>query len=171
MFPTTQFRTAAWLTFVLLAVILIVSCGGSEIDDYFSTADPVFDSHSDTMAAAETSLFEVSRLDDGGGLSFGADVVPANRLLPIFSETAVSVEHDIAAWDEIDFPDSAGEYHSLTRLAMSLRLQAMLLGEQVLEQIAQGQVLEDPFVGPENAMADANAVLVRALDEANNIRP
>lgn len=170
MFPTGIKRSISWKAAALGALVLGVSCGGSEIDDYFSASDPVFDRHSTTMAAAESSMFEISRTSDTGGLSFGADAETANRLLPIFSATADAVEQDIARWDEIVFPESVGEYHSLSRLVMSLRLQAMLLGEDVLGDIASGQIVQDPFLGPEDAMADANAVLVRALDEAATLR-
>lgn len=170
MLPTALIRAALWKVAALTVASLIVSCGSSEIDGYFDAAGPVFDRHSETMVAAETSMFEVSRLGGGDGLSFGADARTAARLLPIFSVTADAVERDIAAWDEVEFPESAREYHSLIGLVMSLRLQAMIQGEEVLGQISAGQIVEDPFLGPENAMTDANAVLARALDEAVSIR-
>jgi hypothetical protein len=64
----------------------------------------------------------------------------------------------------------AGEYHSLIREAMSLRLGAMRDGAIALELIANGQAVKDPFIEAEAAMSQANIRLGTALEKAERIR-
>jgi hypothetical protein len=155
---------------VLIFVVLIAACGSSEIGSYFDTTDPIFDRHSRTMADAEAAMFEQTAGTGGAAFAFGQDTDTASALRPIFRDAAVAIERDIAEWDAVEVPTNAGEYHSLVREAMSLRLGAMRDGAIALELIANGQAVEDPLVEAEAAMSQANARLATALEKGDNIR-
>lgn len=55
-------------------------------------------------------------------------------------------------------------------MVMSLRLQEMSAGEEVLRQISVAQTIHHPFLRTENSNKDADAVRVRALDEGASRR-
>ena len=90
--------------------------------------------------------------------------------MPIFRDAAVAIERDLAEWDGVEVPTNAGEYHTLIREAMSLRLGAMRGGSTALELIANGQAVEATFVEAEAAMSQANARLATALEKGDKIK-
>ena len=155
---------------VLIFVVLIATCGSSETGNYFDTTDPIFDRHSRIMADAEAAMFEQTAGTGGAVFAFGEDAGTASALLPIFRDAAFAIEQDLSDWDGVEVPMIVGEYHSLVREAMSLRLGAMRDGAIAVELIANGQVVEAPFFEAEAAMSQANARLATALEKGERIR-
>ncbi|MCH8235929.1 MAG: hypothetical protein IIC29_07375 [Chloroflexi bacterium] len=152
------------------AGMVAAACGSSPTGTYFGATDPIFDRHSRTMADAEASMFEATSANDAGLFTFGGDTVIAARLLPIFRDTAWVVEKDISEWDAIDVPVVTSDYHSLVREAMYLRLDAMQKGVIALEALTTGNGAGEPLADAESAMAKANVILQKALDESDRIR-
>jgi hypothetical protein len=155
---------------VQIFVVLIAACASSETGTYFDTTDPIFDRHSRIMADAEAAMFEQTSGTGGAVFAFGEDEATASALLPIFRDAVSAIERDLAEWDGVEGPMNAGEYHSLVREAMSLRLGAMRDGAIALELIANGQAVADPFVEAEKAISQANARLATALEKGDRIR-
>lgn len=168
--PADIFKQSALRLIVLSFVVLIAACGSSETGSYFDTTDPIFDRHSRTMADAEAAMFEQTAGSAGTVFAFGEDAGTASALLPIFRDAAFAIERDLAQWNGVEVPVIAGEYHSLIREAMSLRLGAMRDGAMALELIANGHAVEGPFVEAEAAMSQANARLATALEKGERIR-
>ena len=122
------------------------------------------------MAGAEAAMFEVTSTDVMDTFLFGEETRTAERLLPIFRDTAAAIELNISEWGGIDVPVVTSDYHSLALDVMSRRLEAMRVGVLSLEAVAAGNIVEHPLSDAEDAMAEANITLQMALDEASRIR-
>ncbi|MDA1256366.1 MAG: hypothetical protein O3C10_00760 [Chloroflexi bacterium] len=122
------------------------------------------------MVNAETKMSEATSTDDQDVFVLGARSGNAFRLLPIFRDTALAIESDIADWDAIDVPIVTSDYHSLIREVMSQRLAAMRVGITALQDIAAGNSADDPLTQAESAMDEANEILRMAVDEAKRIK-
>jgi hypothetical protein len=134
-------RQSSCRLIVLIFVVLIAACGSSVDEAYFDTTDPIFARHSRTMADAEAAMFEQTSGTTGAVFAFGEDASTASTLIPIFRDAASAIERELAKWYVVEVPMIAGEYHSLIREAMSLRLGAMRDGAIALELIANGQAV------------------------------
>lgn len=150
--------------------MVAAACGSSPTGTYFGAADPIFQRHSQTMVNAETKMSEATSTDDQDVFVLGARSGNAFRLLPIFRDTALAIESDIADWDAIDVPIVTSDYHSLIREVMSQRLAAMRVGITALQDIAAGNSADDPLTQAESAMDEANEILRMAVDEAKRIK-
>jgi len=170
-------RLAGMIAVMLVVVIVIAACGKSATRGYFDAADPIFERHSTTMANAESAMFLVasastSNSREPGTFDLSPDVSTATEFSTIFRETAAAIEQDIADWDRLssaDIPEETAEYHALIREVMSLRLDAMTGGRDVLDEMTSGGGNGD-LSGAENAMLEANDVLKSALFEADQSR-